>query len=105
LRFLVGIDKKGDPAVIQFLRGRVLGAFQIVEKHLAKRAFLLGDSPTIADFSLVGYHYYPEETSVDRNEFPNLTAWTRRIAELPGWKHPYDLMPRGLKATESSETS
>ena len=96
LRFLVGIDKKGDPAVIQFLRGRVLGAFQIVDKHLARRDFLLGDSPTIADFSLVGYHYYDEETGIDRDEFPHLMAWTRRIAELPGWKHPYDLMPRGF---------
>ena len=98
LRFLVGIDRKGDPAVIQFLRGRVLGAFQVVEKHLASRKFLLGDAPTIADFSLVGYQYYDEETGIDRNEFPNLLAWTQRIAALPGWKHPYDLMPRGFIA-------
>lgn len=97
LRFLVGIARQGDPAVIEFLRGRVLGAFQIVDKHLASRAFLLGDEPTIADFSLIGYHYYDEDTGIDRNQFPNLVAWTRRIAELPGWKHPYDLMPRGLR--------
>ncbi|MFL6551693.1 MAG: glutathione S-transferase family protein [Povalibacter sp.] len=99
LRWMVGLDKKGDPAVIQFLRGRVIGAFQIVNKHLAKMPFLLGDSPTIADFSLVGYHYYTEETGVDRNEFPHLLAWTQRIAQLPGWKHPYDLMQRGYKAS------
>jgi glutathione S-transferase len=78
LRFLVGIDKSGDPAVIQFLRGRVLGAFQIVEKHLASRKFLLGDAPTIADFSLVGYHYYDEETGIDRNEFR--ICWPGRSA-------------------------
>lgn len=97
LRFLVGIQKSGDPAVIEFLRGRVLGAFGIVDRHLATRAFLLGDEPTIADISLVGYHYYDEETGIDRNTFPHLMAWTRRIRELPGWKHPYDLMPRGSK--------
>ena len=70
LRFLVGLAKQGDPAVIQFLRTRAIGAFQIVDKHLATRAFLLGDEPTIADFSLVGYHYYNEDTGIDRNEFP-----------------------------------
>ena len=83
--------------MIDFLQKRVLGAFSIVDKHLAKQPFLVGDEPTIADFSLVGYHYYDEETGIDRSEFPHLMAWTKRIAALPGWKHPYDLMPRGLK--------
>jgi glutathione S-transferase len=95
LRFMVGIQKTGDPAVIEFLRNRVLGAFGIVEKHLATRAFILGDEPTIADFSMVGYHYFDEESSIDRDAFANIRAWTRRIADLPGWKHPYELMPRG----------
>lgn len=99
LRFLVGIRKAGDPAVIEFLRGRVLDVFKIVDKHLAKTPFLVGEEPTIADFSLVGYHYYDEETGIDRNIFPNLKAWTERIAALPGWKHPYELMPRALSRT------
>ncbi|HKE95857.1 MAG TPA: glutathione S-transferase [Povalibacter sp.] len=98
LRWMVGLAKQGDPAVVQFLKTRAVGAFQIVDKHLAKTPFLLGDEPTIADFSLIGYHYYTEETGIDRNEFPHLVAWIRRIAELPGWKHPYELMSRGMKA-------
>jgi glutathione S-transferase len=95
LRFMVGILKSGDSAVIEFLRNRALGAFAIVEKHLATRPFILGADPTIADFSMVGYHYFDEESTIDRNAFPNIRAWTRRIADLPGWKHPYELMPRG----------
>jgi glutathione S-transferase len=95
LRFLVGIQKSGEPAVIDFLRGRVLGAFAIVDKHLSSRAFLLGDEPTIADFSLVGYQYYDEPSSIDRDAFPNIKAWAARIAQLPGWKGPYELMGRG----------
>jgi glutathione S-transferase len=95
LRWLVGIQKSGDPAVHEFLRGRALGAFAIVDKHLAKQPFLLGDAVTIADFSLAGYQYYEEETSIDRSAFPNIRAWLGRIAQLPGWKPPYELMPRG----------
>jgi glutathione S-transferase len=95
LRFLVGIQKSGDPAVIDFLRGRVLGAFGIVEKHLTSNAFILGAAPTIADFSMVGYLYYDEASTIDRETFPNIKAWTQRIAALPGWRHPYELMPRG----------
>ena len=44
--------------------------------------------------SMVGYLYYPEETGIDRSATPNIEAWSKRIAALPGWKHPYDLMPR-----------
>lgn len=97
LRFLVGLMKTGEPAVIDFLRNRALSAFSIVDKHLARRSFLVGNEPTIADFSLVGYHYYEEETGIDHTTFPNIQAWKKRIAALPGWKHPYELMPRGLK--------
>ena len=71
----------------------VLGALAIVDKHLATRPFLVGDRPTIADISLLGYQYYDEETGIDRTRFPNLIAWTKRVAELPGWKHPYELLP------------
>jgi glutathione S-transferase len=98
LRWMVGIQKSADPAVVEFLRGRVLGAFGIVEKHLAQRRFMLGEEPTIADFSMVGYHYFDEESTIDRAAFPNIRAWARRIADLPGWKHPYELMPRGPAA-------
>jgi glutathione S-transferase len=94
LRFLVGIQGSGEPALIDFLTGRVKSAYGIVEKHLATRAFLVGDRPTIADLSLAGYVYYPEHTGIDRTQFPCLNAWADRIAALPGWKHPYDLMPR-----------
>jgi len=92
LRFLVGIQKTGETPVTEFLRGRVQTAFGMVEKHLAGRDFLLGDRPTIADISMVGYLYYTEETGLDRAPYPNITGWAKRIAALPGWAPPYDLM-------------
>jgi glutathione S-transferase len=98
LRYLVGLTRTGDPAVIEFLRGRVMAAFGIVDRHLAAQPFLVGVEPTIADLSLCGYLYYREETGVDLGRFPQLVAWTQRIAALPGWQHPYDLLPRGLPA-------
>lgn len=97
LRYLVGLTRSGDPAVIEFLRGRAQAAFRIVDGYLADHQFLVGERPTIADFSLAGYLYYREDTGIDLEETPQLLAWTRRIAAIPGWKHPYDLMPRGLK--------
>ncbi|WP_342363557.1 glutathione S-transferase [Terrarubrum flagellatum] len=94
LRFQFGIQKTGETAVTEFLRTRALSAYQIVEKQLGDREFLLGDRPTIADFSLAGYVYYPEETGIDLGQFPAIAGWKTRIAALPGWQAPYDLMPR-----------
>ena len=57
--------------------------------------YILGERPTIADLSLVAYLYYPaEEFGFDiAAEHQNIAAWLDRIKALPGWKHPYDLMP------------
>ena len=85
------------PAVLAFLRSRVEASFAIADKHLGDRAFVLGDRPTIVDFSLAGYVYYPrEETGFDiAADYPALHAWRQRLAALPGWKPPYELMPVG----------
>src|SRR5215468_12592019 len=73
LRFLVGLQKSGETPVTEFLRARARGAYGIVDKHLADRPFLLGDTPTIADLSLSGYVFYTEATGIDRRqEFPNV---------------------------------
>jgi glutathione S-transferase len=96
LRFMFGLQKTGETPVTEFLRARVLGAYGIVEKHLAGRSFIVGDRPTIADISMVGYLYFTEETGIDRATFPNINAWAARIAALPGWAHPYELMRRGF---------
>ena len=92
LRFLVGIKKTGETQVTEFLRIRAQTAFGLVEKHLAGRDFILGERPTIADISMSAYLFYTEETGLDRAPYPNVTGWTKRIAALPGWVPPYDLM-------------
>jgi glutathione S-transferase len=95
-RFLRWIAKPpGDPAVLAFLKGRFDGSLAILDKRFAGRAFLLGERPTIADLSMVGYLYYPaDEFGFDiAGEHKNIAAWLDRIKALPGWKHPYDLMP------------
>lgn len=94
LRFMIGIKKMPENPVTEFMRGRVLDAYKVVERHLEKSDWLVAGRPTIADISLAGYVYYTEETGLDRwATFPAIDAWRKRIAELPGWKAPYDLMP------------
>jgi glutathione S-transferase len=94
-RFLRAFAKSGEPAVHEFLKGRIVSAFKIVDKHLAATAFMVGAKPTIADVSLCGYLFYPaEELGFDiAAEYPAIAAWLDRIKALPNWEHPYKLMP------------
>jgi glutathione S-transferase len=84
-----------DPAVMAWLRGRLDSAFGIVDKQLATREFIAGSKPTIADFSLCGYLFYPQEESDYEiaERFPRIQAWLARVRELPGWATPYDILP------------
>jgi len=95
-RFLKNFAKPaGDPAVLRFMKGRIDGALAIVNKRLTGRQFLASDKPTIADVSMTAYLYYPaEEFGFDiAKEHPAIGAWLDRMKALPGWGHPYDLMP------------
>ena len=45
----------GEPALLEFLKGRAQGALAIVDKRLSRRPYLLGAEPTIADVSMTSY--------------------------------------------------
>ncbi|MDO8885274.1 glutathione S-transferase family protein [Pseudotabrizicola sp.] len=95
VRFLMNFlpaDKRPE-GVIPFMQGRLKAAYGVLDTHLAQRDWMVGDGPTIADMSCCGYLFYPEPFGFDRKEWPHIDAWLDRIAALPGWKHPYELMP------------
>lgn len=94
LRYLVTLTKKPEGEVTEYLRKRALGALAVVNAHLADRNFIMGKRATIADFSLCGYLYYGDELPFDLEQHTHVMNWLDRIRALPGWKHPYDLMPR-----------
>ncbi|MFV0361337.1 glutathione S-transferase family protein [Tropicimonas sp.] len=84
---------KRQPAVTGWLQGRLAAAYAVLDRHLAGRDWIVGDAITNADLSCCGYLFYPEPFGFDRGEWPNIDTWLGRIAAVPGWKHPYDLMP------------
>ena len=94
LRFLIRFAKTGETPVTEFLRTRASNALKVVDAHLARQPFVVGERATIADFSMVGYLYYGEELTVPLEPHANVVAWLERVRGLPGWKHPYELMPR-----------
>jgi len=84
-----------NDAVNGFLKGRVLAALKTLDAHLDGRDWIAAERATIADVACSGYLFYPREEYqwADDEVFSNIDAWKTRVAALPGWQHPYDLMP------------
>ena len=94
-RFRRTFTQTTDPAVLDFLRGRVDDFLGILEKQVTDRPFLVGDRATIADLSMCAYiSYPPDETGYDLSfSHPRIHDWLQRIALLRGWQPPYELLP------------
>ncbi|MBN2907098.1 MAG: glutathione S-transferase family protein [Rhodobacteraceae bacterium] len=95
LRFLMNFlpHEKRPQEAITWLSGRVRAALSTLDTALIGRDWLVGGRPTSADLACCGYLFYPEPFGFDRADWPHIDAWLGRIAALPGWKSPYDLMP------------
>ena len=93
LRYLRNFTDQGENQVTAFLEARTIAAIKTLNRHLDQQSFVLGDRPTIADLSLCGYLYYENELGFELDQFEAVTTWLARIRALPGWQHPYDLMP------------
>ncbi len=86
-------EEKRPAGVIPFVQGRLKAAYTVLDRHLEGRDWIVGAGPTIADLSCAGYLYYPEPFGFDRADWPHIDRWLGNLSALPGWKHPYDLMP------------
>lgn len=94
-RYIRAFTPSADPVVLAFLRKRIDDCLGILNGHLADRPFAIGDRPTIADISMMAYLSFPKhEAGYDLAvSHPAVNAWLGLMAELPGWKAPYDLLP------------
>lgn len=100
LRFQRRFVPDVDPAVLTFFQGRAETALAQLDGHLAGRSFIATDRPTIADIACAGYAVFIEQADLDPGRWPAIQGWLARIAVLPGWQGPYDLLPTEDRAAE-----
>jgi glutathione S-transferase len=95
-RFMAHFQKKpvSDPAVA-FIIARAQGAWKVLEAHLTGREWVAASRPTIADLSICGYLFWPDQIGADWKDYPAIEAWLGRVRALPGWKMPEELLPSG----------
>ncbi|WP_045856378.1 glutathione S-transferase family protein [Teredinibacter purpureus] len=67
-------------------------ALKVMEQQLAHTAFLVSDSPTVADISLFAYTHRAHEAGLTLTHYPNIQRWINSIEKLPNFR---PMRPKG----------
>ena len=60
-------------------------ALTVMDQHLAKTQFFLGNQATIADISLYAYTHVADEGGVDLSKYANIQRWFGDFETIPGY--------------------
>jgi glutathione S-transferase len=76
-------EEKIDRA--QLAKKQELGraAIGVMERHLATRAFFVGERYSVADIALYAYTHVADEGGIDLTPFPAVRAWLGRVQAQP----------------------
>lgn len=58
----------------------------MLNAHLAKQKYIVGDALTIADFAVAATLFYAKEAKLPLTPYPHIQAWFERVAALPCWR-------------------
>jgi glutathione S-transferase len=82
VRFWLSISQQAEQKREVIIQKQELGyaALQVMEEHLSKHDYFVGDRYTIADIALYAYTHVAEEGNFDLSKFPAILAWFDRVA-------------------------
>lgn len=86
--FVKGFVGAGAPDTARVKEGedRMTKAAKVLDAHLGKTGWLVGEKLSLADFALAGPMAYREICKFPLNPYKNIAAWFARIEMLDGWR-------------------
>lgn len=75
----------GDPKIVENCKTDFAKYGPVLEKGLAGKKFLLGDSLSLADFAVAPMLMYAEMMQLPMQEYPNIKGWLSTVQGLPAW--------------------
>jgi len=57
----------------------------MLDAHLGKQKYLVGDTLTIVDFAVAATLFYAKEAELPLAPYPHLRSWSERVIGLPCW--------------------
>lgn len=62
---------------------------KVLDMHMAKRDYVVGDRLTIVDFNLASMASYWKESEMPMAEFSHIVSWLDRLMRVPAWADPW----------------
>lgn len=87
-----------DPAIVAKATEAFHKEARVLDAHLAKRDWLVGDTPTLADFTVGSYLFYAKEAELPLAPYANINRWFARLSALPCWTATAPEMKRAAAA-------
>jgi glutathione S-transferase len=86
-RFVKKLFNMGPPDEAAIARGTE--AFnkeaKMLDTHLAKQKYLVGDALTVADFAVAAPLFYANQAQMPLQPYSHLRGWFERVSALPCW--------------------
>lgn len=78
-----------DPAKMAEGQAMFREAAPIIDAQLAGQSWLVGETPSYADFRMASFLPFNDVAGLPIEDYPNLQVWARRLSSLPFWDDPF----------------
>jgi glutathione S-transferase len=85
-----------DPAKVAEGLERFAAVAKVLDAHLAKHRYLVGDTVTLADFSIGAALNMSQNARLPVDSYPNIGSWYARLTDLPGWRKSMVVPPANV---------
>ena len=78
-------------------------ALQIMDDHLSRYDYFVGDRLTIADISLYAYTHVADEGGFHLSDYPALCQWMARLKAVPGFRDMKAFLDEGIDLKQKTD--
>lgn len=79
------LGTQGNPAIIEWAEEQLARFAPVLNVHLQDRQYMVGDTITLADYSIIHVEFFKEMIPFDWTPFPHLNAYFEHIRQTPHW--------------------
>ena len=79
------MNSPGNQAVIDWSQEQLNRFAGVLNLHMQRREFMVGDSITLADYSMIHVEFFKEAIPFNWTPYPHLNAYFERMRQDPHW--------------------
>jgi glutathione S-transferase len=99
-RLITGRLSPDDPDALR-RRAASYEVLGVLDAHLARRDFFVGEAYSVADIGIYGYVHVADEAGLDLDPYASLGRWLSRVQAQPGYLNDLEPYPPNARAGAS----